>query len=72
MIGAENVHFQPTPHLEGDPGKLAYLHDPNWKGKPFSQLAKVDERACPGCMFGTPECGKWPHTKDARCKLRAA
>lgn len=69
MIGAENVRFEPTTQ-EGDPGKLEYLHNPNWQGKLFSSVTKVDQRACPGCMFGTPDGGKWPHTKDARCKLR--
>jgi hypothetical protein len=70
MIGAENVRFEPSTQ-EGDPGKLAYLHDANWKGKPTSMMTgiKVDRRSCPGCVFGTPVGGKWPHVKDARCKL---
>jgi hypothetical protein len=67
MIGAENVRFEATSQ-EGDPGKLAYLHNKDWKGKPFAQLSTVDPRGCPGCMFpGAPE-GKWPHLKDFRCE----
>ena len=68
MIGAENVRFE-AGNQEGDPGKLAYLHNANWQGKPFSQVTKVDPRSCPGCLFPDAAPGKWPHTKDARCKL---
>ena len=72
MIGAENVQFRETPHKQGDPGKLAYLHNPNWTGKVrvgAGAALRVDERMCAGCSFGTPAGGKWPHTFDHRCKL---
>jgi hypothetical protein len=54
---------------QGDPGKLKYLHTPDWQGKAFvgGTELRIDERACPGCAFpGAPE-GKWPHTNDGRC-----
>lgn len=73
MIGAENVQFRPTPEKQGDPEKLAYLHDANWKGKTrvgAGSSLRIDERLCAGCYFGTPAAGKWPHTFDSRCKLR--
>jgi hypothetical protein len=57
---------------EGDPGKLKYLHTPDWQGKAFvgGTELRIDERACPGCAFpGAPE-GKWPHANDARCQLQ--
>jgi hypothetical protein len=74
MIGAENVHFQSSDVQAGDPEKLKYLHSgrhgyPKWEGKIRSQVAKVDERACPGCMFPDAPEGKWPHTYDQRCKF---
>ena len=77
MIGAENVHFQSSDVQAGDPDKLRYLHSgrhgyPKWEGKISSQVAKVDERACPGCMFPDAPEGKWPHLKDSRCKRRSA
>lgn len=58
---------------QGDPGKLEYLHNANWKGKVRVGAAaplRVDTRACPGCMFPDAPEGKWPHTKDARCRRR--
>ena len=67
MIGAENVKFQASNVDAGDPGKLAYLHDKDWQGKPFVQVSRVDPRACPGCMFPDAPEGKWPHTRDSRC-----
>ena len=40
--------------LEGDPGKHAYLHNPNWKPAPRENLRDV--KAMPGtclaCVFG--------------------
>jgi hypothetical protein len=40
--------------LEGDPGKHAYLHNPNWKPAPRENLRDV--KAAPGtcfaCVFG--------------------
>jgi hypothetical protein len=58
---------------EGDPGKLKYLHTPDWKGKTIVGgwgALRVDTRACPGCMFPDAKPGKWPHTFDERCKLK--
>ena len=71
MIGAENVKFQPSNVDSGDPEKLKYLHDANWQGKPTvgGKELRVDPRACPGCIFPDAPEGKWPHTRDARCKL---
>jgi hypothetical protein len=74
MIGAENVKFEASDVDAGDPGKLKYLHAgrpgyPEWQAKPFSQVSRVDSRACPGCMFPDAPPGKWPHTKDVRCRL---
>lgn len=55
---------------EGDPGKLKYLHTPDWKGTPSVGTRKlnVDERVCPGCLFPDAPEGKWPHVKDERCE----
>ena len=56
-----------TPHPEGDPGKLEYLHNGAWRPK-LSALSRpgemIDPRACPGCIFG----GKEPHVQDDRCE----
>jgi hypothetical protein len=48
---------------EGDPGKLKYLHTPDWQGK-FIVGGKlnVDPRVCPGCLFPDAKPGKWPHS----------
>lgn len=52
-----------TPSIaEGDPGKYAYLRNPNWKSKPFEFIGGV--RAMPGtcerCVFDSglhaPDC----------------
>jgi len=57
-----------TPSPEGDPGKLAYLHNPNWRGKLFSGgRLNVDERLCPGCLFPRSKPAT-PHVNDARCQ----
>jgi len=62
--------FQPGyDYGAADPGKLEYLHNADWTPTPSVQLTRVDSRACPGCMFPDAAPGKWPHTKDARCKL---
>lgn len=68
--GSQEGGFVPM-QQEGDPGKLAYLHNPNWQGKTFVGASKlrVDPRACPGCLFPDAPAGKWPHTMDARCKV---
>jgi hypothetical protein len=55
--------FQPTT-AEGDPGKLAYLHDANWTAKPCVIGFEVDARACAGCIFPTS-----PHVYDKRCEV---
>lgn len=53
--------------LEGDPGKLAYLHNPNWEGKPHIQAGNIDPRLCPGCLF--PHAMRpHEHVKDDRCQ----
>lgn len=52
---------------EGDPGKLAYLHNPNWTPTPMIQGIQCDPRICPGCLF--PKSGKWPHVDDERCSV---
>jgi hypothetical protein len=54
--------------LEGDPGKLAYLHNPNWQGKPHIQATNVDPRLCPGCLF-PHAMRKHEHVDDQRCQL---
>ena len=48
--------MMPT-NTEGDPGKLKYLHDPNWTGKLFSDTrdAKVMPGTCELCVFGRGE-----------------
>lgn len=48
---------------EGDPGKLAYLHDANWTPKPCVIGFAVDPRACAGCIFPSS-----PHVYDKRCE----
>jgi hypothetical protein len=54
---------------EGDPGKLAYLHNPDWKIKPMVDGFKTDGLSCPGCVFHEPLASrKWPHT-GPDCKL---
>lgn len=39
---------------EGDPGKLAYLHNANWTPNPLSDLRgiKVKPGTCYQCVFG--------------------
>ena len=56
-----------TPSPEGDPGKLAYLHDPNWTGKPHVQATNIDPRVCPGCLFPNAM-RKHEHVQDERCQ----
>lgn len=56
---------------QGDPGKIDYFRNPNWKSKPFSGgpgSMQVDPRVCPGCLF---PCSKpaTAHVNDARCQL---
>jgi hypothetical protein len=49
---------------EGDPGKLAYLHNAGWHGKLMigaGRPLRVDPRVCPGCLFPDAPPGKWPH-----------
>lgn len=65
-LDVSNVQFRATPEKEGDPGKYAYLRNPNWTAKPFSQVSHVDSRICPGCVLGP----RWKHTGDSRCKMR--
>ena len=60
--------FVPTPHKEGDPGKLKYLHDPNYQPKLQSQVSNIDPRVCPGCLF-PHAMRKHEHVNDSRCKL---
>ena len=55
---------------EGDPGKLAYLRDPNYQVTPAVHGFPVHPDVCPGCMMEKPANDrKWPHTFDKRCKL---
>jgi hypothetical protein len=64
MTGSQQLRdFQPTT-TEGDPGKLAYLHNADWTPKPFVHGFAVDPRACAGCIFPTSQ-----HVYDSRCKL---
>ena len=59
---------QYTPPTEGDPGRLAYLHNANWTAKPHVQSSNVDPRLCPGCLF--PEAmRKHEHVNDERCRI---
>jgi hypothetical protein len=41
--------------LEGDPGKMAYLRNPNWTPTPHEHLrgVKVMPGTCERCVFGT-------------------
>ena len=49
MTGSQQLRdFQPTT-AEGDPGKLAYLHNADWTPKPFEELGAV--KAMPGTCF---------------------
>jgi len=62
---------------EGDPGKRDYLHAVGagtWQGKIAvgGKELHVDSRVCPGCLFPDAKPGKWPHLRDARCKLLQA
>lgn len=53
---------------EGDPGKLAYFHNPNWRPKLFSGHGlRVDPRSCPGCLFPDSRPAT-PHVNDSRCQ----
>jgi hypothetical protein len=52
---------------EGDPGKYAYLRNPNWQGKPHVQASNVDPRLCPGCLF-PHAMRKHEHVDDERCQ----
>lgn len=54
---------------EGDPGKLAYLHNADWQAKPFlGPGLTIDPRVCPGCLFPNAM-RKHEHVQDSRCKL---
>lgn len=55
-----------TPERQGDPGKLDYIHNPNWTGKPTSMLdsSRMDSRCCPGCISSRDA-----HVQDERCLL---
>jgi hypothetical protein len=53
---------------EGDPGKYAYLRNPNWRGKLFSRVSSVDDRCCPGCVFSATK-RPTPHVSDDRCQV---
>lgn len=53
---------------EGDPGKLAYLHNANWTGTPRSKIESIDPRVCPGCLFAG-SMKPTPHVEDERCQL---
>lgn len=55
-------------NAEGDPGKLAYLHNANWTPKLQTQLAVIDPRVCPGCLFPYA-IRKHEHVADERCAL---
>ncbi len=71
-MSLENVKFEARPNADGgDPGKLAYLHNADFKSKPFVDGFKVAPGQCPGCIFPDAAPGKWPHVKDARCKAWA-
>lgn len=53
---------------EGDPGKLAYFRNPNFKCTPQAKVDRIDPRVCPGCLF--PQSMKpTPHMDDARCQI---
>lgn len=53
---------------DGDPGKLAYLRNPNFTAAPMSQISRVDPRLCPACIF--PYARKsGTHVDDCRCAL---
>ena len=61
--------FTPTAE-EGDPGRLAYLHNANWTPKLFSSNVGNPETLrrksfCGGCEFGRPDL----HEDDERCAL---
>jgi len=53
---------------EGDPGKLAYLHNRNWTPTPVSFPCNIDPRVCPGCLF-PHAMRKHAHVDDKRCAL---
>lgn len=53
---------------DGDPGKLAYLHNPNFTAAPMSQVTRVDSRLCPACIFPYARRSS-PHVEDCRCAL---
>ena len=56
-----------TPSIaEGDPGKYAYLRNPNWRPKLFSMFGTMRKRDfCPGCTWPGE---KRPHEGD-NCEL---
>jgi hypothetical protein len=66
MTGSEHLGGLRPSTAEGDPGKFAYLRNPNWTGTPMIHGIQPDPRLCPGCLFDSP---KWPHVNDGRCKL---
>ena len=51
----------------GDPGKLAYLHNPNFQCTPVAILGSgVKQKTfCPGCYWGEGR----PHENSPVCKL---
>jgi len=68
MTGSEQLGGFVPGTKDGDPGKLAYFHNPAWRPKLFSNLGGVKKRDfCPGCT--------WPGEnrvhEGASCKLEA-
>jgi hypothetical protein len=59
----------PTSPPEGDPGKLAYLHNPTWRPKLFAHLGSgaVKRNFCPGCTWPGEN---RPHEDSEACVLR--
>lgn len=53
---------------EGDPGKLAYLHNPNWVPTPREHLGEVKAMrgTCMRCVFGEGQ-----HAETCRCTVAA-
>lgn len=51
-----------------DPGKAAYLRNPNFEAAPTSQITRVDPRVCPGCLFPYSQ-RPTPHVEDCRCAV---
>ena len=51
-----------------DPGKAAYLRNPNFQAAPMSQISRVDPRLCPACIFPYSRV-KSLHVEDCRCSV---